>query len=43
MIRQHPDLTLRERKAELQTDLCVQTLCTALQKQKLPPPPQLVS
>ena len=35
LIRQRPDLTLRELKAELQTDLSVQTLCTALQKLKL--------
>ncbi len=30
-----PDITLRELKDELQTDLCRQTLCTALQKMKL--------
>ena len=36
LIRQHPDLTLRELKAERQTNLSVQTLCTALQKLKLP-------
>ncbi len=35
LIRQRPDLTLRELKAELQTDLSVQTLCTALQKLQL--------
>lgn len=35
LIRQRPDLTLRELKAELQTDLSVQTLCTALQTLKL--------
>ena len=35
LIRQRPDLTLRELKAELQTDLSVQTPCTALQKLKL--------
>jgi transposase len=30
LIRHKPDLTLRELKAELKTDLSVQTLCTAL-------------
>ena len=34
-IRQKPDLTLRELKAELGTDLSVQTLCTALQRLRL--------
>jgi len=33
LIRHKPDLTLRELKAELKTDLSVQTLCTALQQQ----------
>ena len=35
LIRQKPDLTLRELKAELGTDLSVQTLCTALQRLRL--------
>jgi len=35
LIGQKPDLTLRELKAELQTDLSVQTLCTALHKLRL--------
>lgn len=35
VIRHKPDLTLRELKAELQTDLSVQTLCTALQRLRL--------
>ena len=35
LIRQEPDLTLRELKAELGTDLSVQTLCTALQRLRL--------
>lgn len=35
VIREKPDLTLRELKAELQTDLSVQTLCTALHKLRL--------
>jgi len=35
LIRVKPDLTLRELKAELQTELSVQTLCTALQKLRL--------
>ena len=35
LIRHKPDLTLRELKAELQTDLSVQTLCTALQRLRL--------
>jgi hypothetical protein len=30
-IRHRPDLTRRELKAELQTELSAQTLCTALQ------------
>ena len=34
-IRRKPDLTLRELKAELQTELSVQTLCTALQRLRL--------
>jgi hypothetical protein len=32
VIRAKPDLTLRELKAELGTDLSVQTLCTALKR-----------
>ena len=35
LIRHKPDLTLRELKAELQTDLSVQTLCTAVQRLRL--------
>lgn len=35
LVRHKPDLTLRELKAELQTDLSVQTLCTALQRLRL--------
>lgn len=35
LIRQQPDLTLRELKAELHTDLSVQTLCVALQRLRL--------
>ena len=35
LIRQQPDLTLRELKAELGTELSVQTLCTALQRLRL--------
>ena len=35
IIRQKPDLTLRELKAELQTELSVQTLCTALKRLRL--------
>jgi transposase len=35
LIRTKPDPTLRELKAELQTDLSVQTLCTALQRLRL--------
>jgi transposase len=35
LIRQKPDLTLRELKTELGTDLSVQTLCTALQRLRL--------
>ena len=35
LIQRKPDLTLRELKAELQTDLSVQTLCTALQRLRL--------
>ena len=35
IIRRKPDLTLRELKAELQTDLSVQTLCTALKRLRL--------
>ena len=35
LIRHKPDLTLRELKAELKTDLSVQTLCTALQRLRL--------
>lgn len=35
IIQKTPDLTLRELKAELQTDLSVQTLCTALQHLRL--------
>jgi len=34
-IRRKPDLTLRELKVELGTDLSVQTLCTALQRLRL--------
>jgi transposase len=35
LIRHKPDLTLRELKAELGTELSVQTLCTALQRLRL--------
>ena len=35
VIRHTPDLTLRELKAELQTELSVQTLCTALKRLRL--------
>ncbi len=35
LIHHKPHLTLRELKAELQTDLSVQTLCTALQRRRL--------
>jgi len=35
LIRHKPDLTLRELKAELKTDLSVQTLCTALQRLRM--------
>lgn len=35
LIRQKPDLTLREIKEELQTDLSVQTLCVALRQLRL--------
>ena len=35
LIQEKPDLTLAEIKAELQTDLSVQTLCTALQQLRL--------
>jgi transposase len=35
VVREKPDLTLRELKAELRTDLSVQTLCTALHKLRL--------
>jgi transposase len=35
IIRTKPDLTLRELKAELQIDLSVQTLCTALKRLRL--------
>jgi transposase len=35
LIRHQPDLTLRELKAELKTDLSVQTLCVALQRLRL--------
>lgn len=35
LIGQRPDMTLSELKAELQTSLSVQTLCTALQKLRL--------
>jgi transposase len=35
VIRHKPDLTLRELKAELGTELSVQTLCTALQRLRL--------
>ena len=35
IIRRKPDLTLRELKAELQTELSVQTLCTALKRLRL--------
>lgn len=35
IIQRKPDLTLRELKLELQTDLSVQTLCTALQRLRL--------
>ena len=35
LIRQQSDPTLRELKAELRTELSVQTLCTALQRLRL--------
>ena len=35
IIQRKPDLTLRELKSELQTDLSVQTLCTALQRLRI--------
>ena len=35
LIRHKPDLTLRELKTELRTELSVQTLCTALQRLRL--------
>jgi transposase len=35
LIRHQPDLTLRELKAELKTDLSVQALCVALQRLRL--------
>jgi len=35
LIRHKPDMTLRELKAELKTDLSVQTLCTALQRLRM--------
>lgn len=35
LIRQQPDLPLRELKTELGTDLSVQTLCVALQRLRL--------
>lgn len=35
VIRDKPDLTLRELKTELQTELSVATLCTALQRLRL--------
>ena len=35
VIRHKPDLTLRELKAELGTELSVQTLCTALKRLRL--------
>jgi len=35
LIRHQPDMTLRELKAELKTDLSVQTLCVALQRLRL--------
>ena len=35
LIQRKPDLTLRDLKSELQTDLSVQTLCTALQRLRL--------
>ena len=35
IIQRKPDLTLRELKAELQTELSVQTLCTALKRLRL--------
>ena len=35
VIEQAPDLTIRELKAELKTDLSVSTLCVALQKLRL--------
>lgn len=35
VIEQTPDLTIRELKAELKTDLSVSTLCVALQKLRL--------
>ena len=35
VIRHAPDLTLRELKAELQTELSVQTLCKALKRLRL--------
>ena len=35
IIQRKPELTLRELKSELQTDLSVQTLCTALQRLRL--------
>lgn len=36
-VKQKPDLTLRELKEDLGTDLSVSTLCKALQKMKLTP------
>jgi len=35
LIRHQPDMTLRELKAELKTDLSVQALCVALQRLRL--------
>ncbi len=35
LIRHQPDLTLRELKAELKSDLSVQTMCVALQRLRL--------
>ena len=35
IIQRKPDLTLRELKSELQTDLSVQTLCSALQRLRI--------
>jgi transposase len=35
VVQQKPDMTLRELQAELQTELSIQTLCTALQRLRL--------